>query len=897
MLKVLLVDDEPFILQGIKVIIDWEKEGFEIAATAENGLEALEYLKKEKVDLIIADIRMPGMTGLELLEQIRREEISDAYFVILSGYAEFDYARRAMQNKCTEYLLKPVDRETLLKLLHKVRALSDRERQESKAHEEMEHAYFSRHLISLIHGKYDDVNLNYVKKHMKDTQGIRYVEIQKEQPNNLEEQSDKDLRNFQRELYDCCREFLKEDAKHCVFDVSADEKIYDIGFVYSENLAERLGMDDKTYLSAFRQYLVNNTKQPVIMLVGKKVPDISNVARSYGNACMLRSFQGFRARKEIYYYEDEVQVTAAGMVLCKQGLDQLLTTIEQNNHMEIRKAVEQFYEEMSQMGMNAESMNLNINYLLFQLIHLASEQDNDVNQEEILRLISESSFENGILRGSKAHMARFACEYGDYLSQLRKNVSRGVLGMIAGGEYPDFIEGGNGQMQLYDADALVALDDYLDDYPNIKNLFSDLEWEKLRQDDGHIYWIPQFSCIKNEEKVCTHNDEAFWIQARVLKWAGYPEIKTMDDYFNLIESYNEANPTMEDGTENIPYTILCDDWRYFCLENAPQFLDGYPNDGSCMVDPDTLTVLDYNTSDTAVAYFRKLNEEYQKGIVDPESFTQSYDEYISKLSTGRVLGMIDQWWDFSNANDAIKQAGLDEQGCDYIPVPVTIDGRDNQWHNSGGAFNESSGLAITTSCEDVEGALQFVNDLLDQDIHNLRFWGVEGTDYEVDENGEFYRTEEERTKQSDTAYKASHTCPYSYFPQYTGTSDDGINANKPDGQASEFFDGLNQDVKETFEAYGVETYVEMLGTNEAPGDWYPMWSFSNNFTTDTPGGVAWNKIADVKHEQLPQVVMAKDFDAAWDTYMDAYNACHPEDFISELQTELDTRMEQAAKFK
>ena len=62
--------------------------------------------------------------------------------------------------------------------------------------------------------------------------------------------------------------------------------------------------------------------------------------------------------------------------------------------MEIRKAVEQFYEEMSQMGMNAESMNLNINYLLFQLIHLASEQDNDVNQEEILRLISESSFEN-----------------------------------------------------------------------------------------------------------------------------------------------------------------------------------------------------------------------------------------------------------------------------------------------------------------------------------------------------------------------------------------------------------------------------------------------------------------------------------------------------------------------
>lgn len=471
--------------------------------------------------------------------------------------------------------------------------------------------------------------------------------------------------------------------------------------------------------------------------------------------------------------------------------------------------------------------------------------------------------------------------------------------MITGGELPDFICGGSGQSQLYDADVLVALDDYLDDYPNIKNFFTQQQWDQLRQDDGHIYWIPQFSNIKGEEKVCTHNDEAFWIQARVLKWADYPEIRTMDQYFDLIERYNEANPTMEDGTENIPYTILCDDWRYFCLENAPQFLDGYPNDGSCIVDPETLTVIDYNTTDTAVKYFQKLNEEYQKGIVDPESFTQTYDEYIAKLSTGRVLGMIDQWWDFAyTAGDAIKQAGLDAQGCDYIPLPITIDESvKNQWHCSGGVLNVSDGLAITTSCEDVEAALQFVDDLLSQDIHNLRFWGVEGVDYNVDDNGELYRTEEQRTRAVDTAYKASHTCTYSYFPQYSGTSDDGINANKPDGQANEFFDGLNDDVKEAFSAYGAETYVDMIGTNEAPGAWYPMWSYSNSFTTDTEGGMAWNKIGEIKHEYLPQVVMAKDFDAAWAEYMDAYNSCDPGAFIGELQTELDKRMEEAAKYE
>ena len=470
---------------------------------------------------------------------------------------------------------------------------------------------------------------------------------------------------------------------------------------------------------------------------------------------------------------------------------------------------------------------------------------------------------------------------------------------IAGGEYPDFIEGGNCSVQLYEAGALVALDDYIEKYPNVKEFFTEQEWDSLRQSDGHIYWIPQFSNIYGEERACTHNDEAFWIQTRVLKWANYPEIRTMDEYFDLIEKYNEANPTMEDGTENIPYTILCDDWRYFCLENAPEFLDGYPNDGSVIVDPEKLEVIDYNTTDTAVAYFKKLNEEYQKGIVDPESFTQTYDEYIAKISSGRVLGMIDQWWEFAyTGEDAIKSAGLDKQGCQYVPLPITIN-RDvkNQWHNSGGVVNVSSGLSITTNCDDVDAAMKFVDDLLGQELHDLRFWGVEGTDYLVDDDGMFYRTEEMRKQSAETAYKAAHTCSYSYFPQWSGTSRDGKNSMKPDGQENEFYDGLSDLIKECFDAYGAKTYVEMLGTQPAPGDWYPMYTYSNTLKTDTDGGVAWTNMGEIKHQYLPKVVMAEDFDAAWKEYMDVYNECHPEAFIAEMQTELERRIAEAEKYK
>ena len=464
--------------------------------------------------------------------------------------------------------------------------------------------------------------------------------------------------------------------------------------------------------------------------------------------------------------------------------------------------------------------------------------------------------------------------------------------IIAGGEYPDFIDGGDGQMALYDAGALVAWDDYLEKHPKLKEMYSDEEWDRFRQEDGKIYWANIFQNTYGESKATTHNDEAFWIQARVLAWDNYPEIKTLDQYFDLLERYAAANPTMEDGSEVIPYTILCEDWRYFCIENAGQFLAGYPNDGSVIVNTETMKIEDYNTSETTHRYFQKLNEEYHKGIVDHEFATQTYDEYIAKLSTGRVLGMCDQWWDFyGTVNDVFKQQGLDLEGCNYVPLGLTIDeGMENMWHTYGDTQNLANGVAVTTSCKDVDAAFQFLEDCLDQEIHDLRFWGVKDVDYQVDEDGLYYRTEEQRMQWANKEYQASHRCVYSYMPQYRGTSRDGKNSMNPEEQTSEFFSSLAQPLVDCFNAYGVTTYVEMIGSVEKEtGPWFPMYSFSNNMTTETPGGVAWTKMGEVKHEWLPKVVMSDSFDSTWSDYMTAYEGCAPEDFLAEMQTELDRR--------
>lgn len=123
MLKVLIVEDEQYIAQGLSMLIDWESCGYEIAGTVYNGQDAIDFLQDTQVDLILSDIKMPVMDGITLLKRIREEEISEAFFVILSGYGDFAYAQQAIKYKCTDYILKPIQRQQLYSLLEKVSTL------------------------------------------------------------------------------------------------------------------------------------------------------------------------------------------------------------------------------------------------------------------------------------------------------------------------------------------------------------------------------------------------------------------------------------------------------------------------------------------------------------------------------------------------------------------------------------------------------------------------------------------------------------------------------------------------------------------------------------------------------------------------------------------------------
>lgn len=131
MLKVFLVEDEIVMREGIKKNIDWEKEGFSFAGEASDGELAFPMIQKIRPDILITDIRMPFMDGLELSRLVKKE-LPQIKIIILSGYDEFEYAKEAINIGVTEYLLKPMSGAQLLEAVHKVAEtiLAEKEQQD-----------------------------------------------------------------------------------------------------------------------------------------------------------------------------------------------------------------------------------------------------------------------------------------------------------------------------------------------------------------------------------------------------------------------------------------------------------------------------------------------------------------------------------------------------------------------------------------------------------------------------------------------------------------------------------------------------------------------------------------------------------------------------------------------
>lgn len=417
MLKVLLVDDEPFILQGLAVIIDWNGEGFEISGKVSNGLEALDFLRREEIDLVITDIKMPEMTGLELMETVRKEKISDAYFVVLSGYSDFDYARSALQNECLDYILKPVEREELIRVLGRVRKTCEDSSQKQENRVMMEREAFARNMLPICHGRYRIDNLEYVKKYLREGVHFRYISVELDgSSNEIRRMTEKEKRRMQKELYQKCISFFPGREYLCMIDTSIWEEIYNVGIIYEAEPQEQAA--GQGWIEMLWKELKDSVEFPITVVVGSSVEVIEEISDSCKSVLLSHSLKGLGSR-------EQMNLNSSEHFMNKQLADSLIRAVKMNDKEGIRDGCETLFQEMEEKGMDVRMVNMAVNYLMFELLHLAQEQDENPNQE-VFRFVNERR----IGRIDKEEMIRVLSEYSDYLMRLRPGQSGEMLRQI-----------------------------------------------------------------------------------------------------------------------------------------------------------------------------------------------------------------------------------------------------------------------------------------------------------------------------------------------------------------------------------------------------------------------------------------------------------------------------------
>ena len=385
--------------------------------------------------------------------------------------------------------------------------------------------------------------------------------------------------------------------------------------------------------------------------------------------------------------------------------------------------------------------------------------------------------------------------------------------MIANDEYPDMIYAKGSATDLYQAGALIDMTDLIEKYgPNIKKMYG-AEMEKLKwsQDDPGIY---QLSYAGVNQKTLTTGGSC-QIHWAALKENDYKYPKTLDEYEKMIKSYLAAHPKTEDGLDMIGITMSASDWHWMITLGNPAGLiaDASPDNGQWIID-DEYNVHYKHVTDEEKEYFKWLCRMYNEGILDPNFATQTDDDYIAKVASGRVVAITDAEWHYSQCEATLVADGKVDQT--YVGLPVTL--REDQVEKAllYQGTTVGWGIGITKSCEDPVRAIKFLDYLCSDEGQILYHWGIEGENYFLDDDGQPYRTDEEVAKaQSDPDYaKNTGIDNYTGFPIYgTGSySEDGF-PYTPTTKES-VIANYNTAEKEGCEAMGFEMLTDMFAQPE-----------------------------------------------------------------------------------
>ena len=450
-------------------------------------------------------------------------------------------------------------------------------------------------------------------------------------------------------------------------------------------------------------------------------------------------------------------------------------------------------------------------------------------------------------------------------------------------DLPDLFDGSNSADTICDGGALINLMDYINetDTPRLwAHIMKQANrvMEKDEEGNPQLFIIPNYGLNDGDQIVNEVNGPAFFIQKQVLAWDNYPQIKTLNQYFDLIERFLAANPTNADGTPYVGFDIMSVGWQHFCLINPVQHLMGRPNDGEVLIDvsTDEYKTETFIDKPYAKAYYKKLNEEFQKGLIKADTFVMNTDQYKEHLSTGLVLGMFDQTWDFGDATNALltdKKYENTYVALGLVYDPEYVDGKEIEEHYVNGSVpNIRRGFGISVSCKCPERIIKMWEEMLSERWQLIFNWGIEGEDYSI-VDGRLTMTAEQWENTTNAEW-IKHNKARAFFESspkkqgYILEGDLAGNCWEPKNQPEIVLDNMNEYDKNFLKAYGYSKFADFVNPPIELAPYGEAWQI--NYDAESEVGVAHTDFCNIQDQRLPECIMCDpaEFDAKWDAFVE-----------------------------
>ncbi|MDP4090702.1 MAG: response regulator, partial [Bacillota bacterium] len=277
--KVLLVDDEPSVVQLLESLIDWESLGFDICGTASNGEDALEILKQCNPHLAIIDIRMPKINGLQLLQQASEILYLRTKFIILSAYNDFEYARTAMRFGVSDYILKPIDDDELVPTLKKVREQIENEIDTQEAEVDKLKFAASNYVNRIIKDETNEEFVNKCKRllNFKDDNLFRCALLEINQFEKwLNDLDDMDIQKRRLSVRKVIEDAVGSEHVLNIFDDDA----YRFGIIITQDMT----MKDERYLENLESIILQNCQCSISVSLSEEARGAENIGKLYRQA-------------------------------------------------------------------------------------------------------------------------------------------------------------------------------------------------------------------------------------------------------------------------------------------------------------------------------------------------------------------------------------------------------------------------------------------------------------------------------------------------------------------------------------------------------------------------------------------------------------------------------------